>query len=140
LSRGAETTLGGEYALSGAWLFAWAFEYSLQISEDTSPNQPHGRHVPRIPQEKGSARLGLRVPSKFAFHLNGSYTGFRYLNRANTKYLDEYFLLDAVFDLDIASWMKIKLVVHNIFDTAYVHLREYPVPGREWAVSMEVRL
>ena len=139
LSRGAEATLRGEFPLSGAWFLAYAFEYSYQICEDASLRY-NGRQVPRVPREKGSARLSLGGPGGFAFHLNGSYTGFRYLNRANTKYLGEYFLLDSALTLGLASGVNIKFVVRNIFDTAYVHLREYPVPGREWTVSLEVRL
>jgi len=139
-TRGIEATFSGESALSALWVFAYSAEYSLQLSEDTSPGAVRGRLLPRVPQDKGSVRAGLRIPSRAALHIAASYTGFRYLNRANTKYLGGYFLLDSALELYPASWAKIKFAVHNIFDTAYVHLREYPVPGREWLVSLEIRL
>jgi iron complex outermembrane receptor protein len=134
--RGGEASLGGECALGASFAFAYQAEYSLQISENTRT----GRLIPRIPQEKGSVSLSLRKDAVAALHLRGSSTGFRYLNTANTKYLDSFFLLDTALGIHPAAWMEIKFVVQNIFDTAYVHLREYPVPGREGRITLEVKI
>ena len=136
LARGIEAALSGEAMLSASWIFGYKAEYSLNISEDRNLR----KQVPRVPKEKASAHLSLQWLRRAALALTGSYTGFRYLNRANTKFLDGYFLLDAALDIQAAEWVKIKFVIHNILNKAYVHLREYPVPGREALITLEVRL
>ncbi|MDR2734874.1 MAG: TonB-dependent receptor [Spirochaetota bacterium] len=136
LARGVEAAFSGDAMLSASFTLGYRAEYSLNISED----RDLGKQVPRVPKEKASAHISIQWLRHASISLIGSYTGFRYVNRANTKFLDEYFLLDSSIDITITEWAKIKFAVHNIFNKVYVHLREYPVPGREILTTLEVRL
>lgn len=139
-SRGAEIVFEWIRPLGKDWQLEWQMEYSLQVNRMYLGDSTDGAQLPRTPHEKGSGALVLRQTRWGLFRLGARYTGFRYLNMANTKFLGDHFLLDLALEVKLGAWGVLRGSVENLQDIAAVHLREYPVPGREWLLSLEIQL
>jgi len=140
LAHGLETVVEWAYPVNPVWNLHMQAEYSLQVNRVRAFDSTDGSQIPRTPHEKASASVSLRHRTMGMFRFAAGYTGFRYLNMANTKYLGDHLLVDTSLEIRIGEHWKIRATVENIFDTVAVHLREYPLPGREWSFSLEVQL
>lgn len=139
-ARGVEAVLEWIHPLGEMWQVECQAEYSLQVNRVCSGDSTDGSQLPRTPHEKGSGGVVLRQTRLGMLRLGARYTGFRYLNMANTKYLGDHLLLDLAIELRFCPWSVLRGSIENLLDTPAVHLREYPVPGREWSFSLEVKL
>lgn len=45
------------------------------------------------------------------------------------------FLVNLAGGMRLRSGLFLRGTIRNLFDTAYIHLREYPVPGREFLLE-----
>jgi len=82
-----------------------------------------------------SARLNL---SPLFCSYSVRLVGRAYINEANTRYYDAYRLDDARLGLSYNlsdNWqISIRAEIENIFDTNYVLMTHYPMPGRSWSL------
>ena len=87
------------------------------------------------------------MPSWRGWELNAAlvYTGQRWSNRENipANNLDSWLTIDASlrrgFTLWGADWSA-SVEVNNLTDRHYQVIRNYPMPGRNYRMSVEVRL
>ena len=123
----------------GFYLLQFTANYTLQQVTDRSGGSNDGNQLPRRPFEK--AACSLIFTSGHGWHLKaeGDYLGFRYINAANTKYLGDYFLLHFSGGVEFKNGIRFRFSIRNIMDTPYIHIREYPVPGREFSVESGYR-
>ncbi len=124
---------------TGAADLAFKAEYALQFATDKAEGPTFGMQLPRQPYEQASFSINAAVADVLTVHTAARYTGFRFINRANTKYLGDYFLVDVSVRAILFKHLDIHASVKNIFNTPYIHLREYPVPGREFSAGIVLK-
>ena len=121
-------------------------QYTYQDARDvTNPSDTYYRHqIPYIPWHSGSAILNMQYQD---WDLNYSfiYAGERYNQQENIKY--NYMQPWYTSDLSLAyrfqvSGFKLKamLEVNNLFSQDYDVILNYPMPKRNYALTMEVKL
>ncbi len=121
-------------------------QYTYQDARDvTDPSDTYYKHqIPYIPWHSGSAILGA---SYRQWDLNYSfiYAGKRYNQQENIDY--NYMPAWYTSDLSLmyrfrwakTSW-KATMEVNNLLDQQYDVILNYPMPGRNYAISMEVEI
>lgn len=121
-------------------------QYTYQDARDvTDPSDTYYNHqIPYIPWHSGSAILNLQYHD---WDLNYSfiYAGERYNQQENIKY--NYMQPWYTSDLSLAyrfqvSGCKLKamLEVNNLFSQDYDVILNYPMPKRNYALTMEVKI
>jgi outer membrane cobalamin receptor len=121
-------------------------QYTYQDARDvTNPSDTYYRHqIPYIPWHSGSAILNMQYQD---WDLNYSfiYAGERYNQQENIKY--NYMQPWYTSDLSLAyrfqvSGFKLKamLDVNNLYAQDYDVILNYPMPKRNYALTMEVKL
>lgn len=121
-------------------------QYTYQDAKDvTNPANSYYRHqIPYIPWHSGSAVIGL---SYKGWDLNYSfiYAGERYSQRENIRYnhMQPWYTNDLSlvyrFRWKQMQW-RATLEVNNVFAQDYDVILNYPMPKRNYAISLDVNL
>jgi|GEM_PF-543194 len=100
------------------------------------------KQLPYRPEHTASG-IGTFQLGKSTITVTASYIGRCFVDEVNQETLDPYFLVDG----DVSFWPSIggvkfdlALSVKNLFDKAYVVVKDYPMPGRLWRVQMGIGL
>lgn len=105
--------------------------YTVQFfsirSGSADPATQHNQ-VARRPYEMAGFSFLYMFAEYVSLKLQGHYMGFRYVNNANTKYYNDYLLLDLILSLSYEGF-ELQGKIFNLLDTSYIDLRDYPVPG-----------
>lgn len=117
-------------------------QYTYQRAIDvTDASKPYYRHqIPYIPNHSGSAILGLDWRG-FSLNYSFLYTGQRWNEQENIQY--NYMQPWYTSDLQIAYRRKgicLSLEANNIFDQQYDVIANYPMPGRNMTIGMEITI
>jgi outer membrane receptor protein involved in Fe transport len=140
--KGMDVTVRGGYSLKKNMRLTLDAGYTLQMAEDKSVkgSASYGRQIAYTPQHSGTAALALLSP-----WLNGSYSvvfsGYRYdlSHLAIDGYADSAISLWKNLNVANVHW-EIKAEALNLFDTHYVVVNNYPMPGRSWRVGLTMKL
>jgi outer membrane cobalamin receptor len=121
-------------------------QYTYQDARDvTDPGDSYYRHqIPYIPWHSGSAILGLNWKS---WNLNYSfiYAGERYDEQENILYnhMEPWY----TSDLSLRYWFTVnslrftaQLEVNNLLDQQYEVIVNYPMPGRNYKLTLSVEI
>ncbi len=95
----------------------------------------YGMQLPRRPFEQAGFKTTLTHIRGHSLWLGGRFVGYRYMTAQNTKYLPSYFVLDCTLRIQLGDHFYIIAAGKNLLGTAYIDVREYPVPGRELSIS-----
>ncbi len=129
-----ELTLGGR------------LQYTYQDARDvTDPADTYYNHqIPYIPWHSGSAIFSASY-RQWDFNYSFIYAGKRYNQQENIDY--NYMPAWYTSDLSLMyrfRWVKTRckatLEVNNLLDQQYDVILNYPMPGRNYAISMEVAI
>ena len=129
-----ELTLGGR------------LQYTYQDARDvTDPADTYYNHqIPYIPWHSGSAIFSASY-RQWDFNYSFIYAGKRYNQQENIDY--NYMPAWYTSDLSLMyrfRWVKTRckatLEVNNLLDQQYDVILNYPMPGRNYAISMEVEI
>ena len=121
-------------------------QYTYQDARDvTDPNDSYYRHqIPYIPWHSGSAIIGLSYRN---WDLNYSfiYAGERYDEQENIIYnhMEPWYTSDLSlgYKLGFKDYLfKIKLDVNNVLDQDYEVITNYPMPGRNFALTLSAEI
>ena len=121
-------------------------QYTYQDARDvTDPNDSYYKHqIPYIPWHSGSAILGLSYKN---WDLNYSfiYAGERYDEQENILYnhMEPWY----TSDLSLRYWFMVydsrftvQADVNNVLDQDYEVIVNYPMPGRNYALTLSVEI
>lgn len=97
-----------------------------------------GKYLIRQPSHQFMSGFNYRHKSGIEIDFNTQYIDRRYEDRANTKELKSYILLNARLSKDISDFGEIFLSIDNITDKRYEIYQNYPMPGR--AITIGCRL
>lgn len=120
----------------------YTYEHAIDVSD---PGSSYYRdQIPYIPHHSCTFAA---MPSWRGWELNAAlvYTGQRWSNRENipANNLDSWLTIDASLRRDFALWgadWSASVEVNNLTDRHYQVIRNYPMPGRNYRVSVEVRM
>ncbi|MGY3055570.1 vitamin B12 transporter [Pedobacter sp. UYEF25] len=116
----------------------YTFEKAIDISS-TAYN--YGDQIPYIPVNSGTARLSVDY-KKITFNYGYIYTGERYSQNANipANYVKPWY----THDLTVGTYFKLnsaKLAlnaeVNNVFNQYYDVILNYPMPGRNYRITLK---
>ena len=111
----------------------------------TDSSKPYYRHqIPYIPRHSGSAIVGIEWQ---ALTLNYSflYTGERWNEQENIAYnhVQPWYTSDLsaswTWPTRLGTW-RISAEVNNLFNQQYDVITNYPMPGRNAAVSIDITI
>jgi outer membrane cobalamin receptor len=94
--------------------------------------------LPYRPQHLMKATVSATYKN-FHIKLNYNHIGKRYVNEANTQFIDDY----RIWNADV-NWnqpigrmaMTLKLSMLNFTDENYTIVRDMPMPGRQWRLGV----
>ena len=117
-------------------------QYTYQDARDvTNATDSYYHHqIPYIPCHSGSAILNVQYKG---FDLNYSfvYAGERYNQQENIRY--NYMQPWYTSDLSLAyryKWLRAMLEVNNVFSQDYDVILNYPMPKRNYAITLDVTI
>lgn len=134
--NGLEAGISFRVLLGGAGMLKFSGNYTLQFVLESGDPLTEGNQLPRRPHETGAFQAEWVHPGLGFVRGEFKYTGFRYLNRANTKYLGDYLTVDMTAGIRLPAGFEFRIAVRNLLDQAYIHLLGHPVPGREFGIRL----
>ncbi|MBR4565611.1 MAG: TonB-dependent receptor, partial [Prevotella sp.] len=119
-------------------------QYTYQKSIDvTDSRKPFYRHqIPYIPEHSGSLIVGLDY-KRWSLNYSFLYTGERWNAQVNNdyNYMQPWYTSDLTasyrFSLKKAE-MRLSLEANNLFDQQYDVITNYPMPGRNFTLGLEM--
>jgi vitamin B12 transporter len=124
----------GPVRLGGTLNYAW-----LDPENESDSPTVRGRDLPGRPRHRANAILEIDAPGRLRLESEVSAVGSRFATEANTKKLPGYTLWNLSLTGSPARWLRLGASVRNVTNAAYVDIRDYPTPGREWSVTMGLR-
>jgi iron complex outermembrane receptor protein len=107
--------------------------------KQTGPNDnSEGKQLIYVPVNGFNGNITFTFKG-FVLKYGHSYTGLRYTTRDNTEYLPGYSLGDALLGKDIELkefGIKVQLEILNLYNTEYQSVAYYPMPGRNYRLSL----
>jgi len=136
--QGVDVALRGGYTLSkNVSLTADAgYTYQHDIDRSNSQNSSYGQLIAYAPEHSGAATVGL-MTNLVNFSYNILFSGDRY-DLSHSR-------LSGYSESGVSAWRKFemgntqlqaKAEVLNAFDSQYAVVRNYPMPGRSWRISL----
>ena len=117
-------------------------QYTYQQARDvTDPADSYYRHqIPYIPWHSGSAILNVQYCD---WNLNYSfiYAGERYNQQENIRY--NYMQPWYTSDLSLSyryRWLRVMLEVNNLFSQDYDVILNYPMPKRNYGITIDLKI
>jgi len=118
-----------------------SYSYTRAESEVVSGNSEEsgsGRQLPYIPINQLNTVLRLKWKSIYSSIVT-NYTGRRYLTGDNSSYLPSYLVSDLNLGMAIKpvnTRCNILFTAANLFDADYQNMAYYPLPGRNYRISL----
>lgn len=119
-------------------------QYTYQSARDfTSPSDSfYGDQIPYTPWHSGSVAGNINYRG-WDFNYSFIYTGERYNEQENTKYNYEqpWYTHDMSVSKEFTLWkcrMKVTGELNNVFNQAYEVIHNYPMPGRNFKITLRV--
>jgi len=94
-----------------------------------------------VPLHQAGGKLKLEY-NRIYLTINGEYTGKRFTEVDNSKYLPGYIIVNSEAGINYPHGQNnlgLKVRVENIFNTEYEVIAYYPMPGRWFMVSLNYR-
>lgn len=119
-------------------------QYTWQRALDiTSPSDSYYRdQIPYIPRHSGSATAAATW-KRWGINISWVYVGARYSQQENIlyNYLQPWYTTDVSLQRDIdlnSCTLRARLEVNNLLDQAYDVIANYPMPGRNFRITLSV--
>ncbi len=115
----------------------YSFLYSYDLSGGLSLGDDE--RLPMIPVHSLNATIGYES-GRLSWSATAKYASLRFLTTANVTYLPDYFTLDAIAKWKFTARYAAYLAIDNLFGEQYQILQDYPMPGTELRLGIEIRL
>jgi iron complex outermembrane receptor protein len=117
-----------------------AYTYASSINMDSSSNTDESfkKQLIYIPENKAFVQILLLYKS-FGISYNHSYTGIRYTNPENTKFLPENYLGNLKLEAGIpfkSFNLKAEFHINNLWNTSYQAIEWRPMPQQNYLVKL----
>ena len=137
--KGIDVTAEGTLVPLRDVAFTARLQYTYQDARDvTSASDSYYRHqIPYIPWHSGSAVLNV-VWRQWSLNYSFIYSGERYSQQENIVYnhLQPWYTSDVSLAWRYRSW-RINLDANNLFSQDYDVIENYPMPKRNFLLTLE---
>ncbi|MCH9045527.1 MAG: TonB-dependent receptor [SAR324 cluster bacterium] len=131
----ANLRLPGRVTLNATWTRTDA----LIVSNDAIDPRDNGNRVPGVPRTRWNASLAWRKEAWHAW-LQVRDSDRRFVDTANTRFLQPYRLYDAGVSFPIAWGLEASVEGKNLTNVTYAELDNFPPPGRQGFFTLRWRL
>lgn len=150
VNLGKVEILGLDFTLQGAWSFA--DDIHLEIStngtfqkglDKRAGSNQFGHDIPYSPRISGSLNADFNYGA-WTLSTSSQYTGSRYgsFHNSPSNYMEPWVLQDVAIAYKwrlSRSSLKLKVDINNLTDTDYFILENYPMPGRNFRLGVQVQ-
>lgn len=139
--KGIETNVQTAWNLGTEWKVKASVNYTFEKAIDISDQSfRYGDQIPYIPVHSGSARLSLDYKN-FIFNYGYIYTGERYSQKANipVNYIKPWYTHDLTVGTNFTvnkTKLFINAEINNLFNQYYDVVLNYPMPGRNYRLTL----
>ena len=144
--KGIDVEAEADFQVSKDLIATARAQYTYQDARDvTDPNDSYYKHqIPYIPWHSGSAILGLSY-KQWDLNYSFIYAGERYDEQENILYnhMEPWY----TSDLSLRYWFMVhdsrftvQADVNNVLDQDYEVIVNYPMPGRNYALTLSVEI
>ncbi|TXE07961.1 TonB-dependent receptor [Gelidibacter salicanalis] len=141
-TKGIETKLTNSGKLGSTIHYTVVLNYTFQESVDVTPGgSSYGQQIPYTPKHSGGLSL-MADYKEFGLNYSFIYTGERYSQKANiaSNYLQPWYTHDLSLHYAIPfvkkNPLKFGLEVNNVLDQHYAVIKNFPMPGRSFRLSL----
>lgn len=144
-TKGVETNLKVSGKLFSTVDYNANLSYTFQESLDLTPGgNSYGQQIPYIPRNSGSVSL-MTGYTEFELNYGFLYTGERYSQKANipSNYLQPWYTHDLAVRYTFPVFknpLKLGVEVNNLLDQQYAVIKNFPMPGRSFRVSLNYQI
>lgn len=141
--KGLETGLSTEMILNPSLTVTAGLNYTYQHAIDVTPGgNSYNEFIPYAPEHAGSAAIGM-VVKNYSLNYNYLYAGERYGLRPNNaeSYMEPWYTHDISAGYKLTyklATYKILAEVNNVFNQSYHVVRNYPMPGRSFRITLSM--
>ena len=120
----------------------YTWQRAIDVTDERKPF--YKNQIPYIPRHSGTAIVGLQWRD-LTLNYSFLYTGERWNEQENTAYnhVQPWYTSDlsASYKFQVSNYkLRITAEVNNLFNQQYDVITNYPMPGRNAAVSIEVNI
>ena len=144
-SRGIEVEENAKFIIHNLTFkisLGYTYVKSTNMEKTGQNDQSFEKQLIYVPEH--SANVNVDYMSKiFIISFNNSFTGKRYVTRDNLDHLPAYFISDVkiVKNFNIRkSSVSAGFDIYNIWDADYQVIQYYPVPGRNFRLSLGINI
>jgi outer membrane receptor protein involved in Fe transport len=134
-STGVEAALHARMPLGFSLDLAWTRTDAVILDNDAADPRDNGNRVPGVPRERWNASAAWRQGGWHAW-LQARYSGRRYVDTANTRYLQPYTLFDAGLNVPLGHGFELGVEGRNLTNVTYAELDNYPPPGTQGFLTL----
>ncbi|MCX8056445.1 MAG: TonB-dependent receptor [Ignavibacteria bacterium] len=122
----------------------YTFTNALKKSRLTLNDQSYNKQLPYIPKHKASLIFYYKLKS-IEFEFSSTYYSRRFVTEDN----DVLFSLDPVIISNLSSTFyysinsyhfRLNLLIQNLFNTSYQLIQSFPMPGREYRLTIQMEV
>jgi outer membrane receptor protein involved in Fe transport len=150
VNLGKVEIIGLDLALQGSWSFSEAINLDVSangtfqkgLDKRVESNQ-FGHDIPYSPRVSGSLNADFNYGA-WTISTSSQYTGNRYGSFHNlpSNYMEPWFLQDMGISYKW-KWntnsIRLKADINNLANTDYVILENYPMPGRNYRLGVQIQ-
>lgn len=142
---GLDIGMQGHIALSALLNADFSINTTMQQALDkTRDGNYYGEDVPYAPRNSSAASVSVYYQS-WVFGSSLLYSGGKYSSRLSipSNYIEDWFLQDLSLSYHFnlaSSKLKVTGEVNNLYNTDYVILNNYPMPGRNFRIGLQLTL
>ena len=141
ISTGIEISGEGNYQIgktNAKWNASYTYTKSTNQTQLDSYDRSKGKQLPYIPFHNISLCGKVKRLSWYT-EIAANYTGKRYTSTDNADGLDDFWLMDLALG-NTMKYVSLEFHVLNLLNTTYFHLPYRPMPGRNYKVSITLRI
>lgn len=144
-SQGLEITFENINVIRNIFLnWNYSFTKSVKKSKAGLSDESYNKQLPYIPIHKSSIILFIKLDN-FSAETKTTYMSRRYFTEDN----DILFSSDPIFIQDLSLNYKLKIsftqlytqiAINNLFNTSYLIIQSFPMPGREYRLTINMEI
>lgn len=140
-SSGIEWNAKGEYLLNDykiVWKSSYTYTKSTNLSQLDQYDRSLGKQLPYVPYHNLLFTVGWRK-SQLKTEISTSYTSKRFTTTDNTNGLEGFWLTDFMIGNSFHS-VDMNFRILNVLDKAYFHIPYRSMPGRNYRLSISLKI
>jgi len=128
--------------------FNYNYGAALKKNKDFEGDETYNKQLMYLPQEYAKSSLNLsfepsgKLVKIIALNVFYTFTGKRYINAENTRFIPYYELIDANINLTLNLFKtetSLKFAVNNFADADYEVMYGYPMPLRNYKLQIGIK-